>query len=164
MHHPTKYNSTQLNRGTWHPQTRARTRTHTTPHNTPSMTCSRFGPTRGRRSVSSAVLDRDFSTAGRLIKGSRSSLSAACAEMVVFINGNIEHMPTEVPALSTEQATLPSLQPEKAEVAALSAGEAEYAGEAGVDAAYDEYAREAGSASEEGVNAGCGDSTREGSD
>ena len=51
MHHPTKYNSTQINRGICHPQTRARMHTHTTPHNTPSMTCSRFGPTRGGRST-----------------------------------------------------------------------------------------------------------------
>ena len=115
---------------------------------------------------SSAVLE-GFSTAGRLITGSRSSLSAAYAEIVMLLNGNIEHMPIEVPTLSTEQAlqAVPRrLSNPKAEVAALFAGEAGSAGEAGVDAAYDEYAGEAGSADEEGVNAGCGDSAGEGSD
>ena len=117
--------------------------------------------------ASSAVLERYFSTAGRLIPGSRSSLSAAYAEMVMFLNGSIDHIPIEVPALSTEQAlqVVPRrLSNPKVEVAALSAGEAASAGEAGVDAPYDEYAGEAGSAGEEGVNAGCGDSAGEGSD
>ena len=51
MHHSTKYNSTQISRDTYHPQTRARMHTHTTPHNTPSMTCPRFGPTTDSRST-----------------------------------------------------------------------------------------------------------------
>ena len=54
--------------------------------------------------ASSAVLERDFCTAGRLIMGSRSSLSAAYAEMVMFLNKNIEHIPMEVLALSAMQA------------------------------------------------------------
>ena len=106
----------------------------------------------------SAVLERDFSRAGRLITGSGSGPSAAYAEMVMFLNGNIEHFPIEVPALSPEQAlqaVLRRLSNSKAGVAAVSADEAGPAGEAGVDAAYDEYAGEAGSAGEEGVNAGC---------
>ena len=77
----------------------------------------------------------------------------------MFLNGNQDHLPIEVSALSTRQAlqAVPRrLSNLKAEVAALSAGEAGFAGEAGVDAAYDEYAGEAGSAGEEGVNAGCG--------
>ena len=49
------------------------------------------------------VLERDFSTAGRLITGPRSRLNGGHPEMVLFLNGNQEHMPTEVPALSTEQ-------------------------------------------------------------
>ena len=117
--------------------------------------------------ASSAVLERDFSTAGRLITGSRSSLSAAYAEMVMILNGNVEHIPIEVPALSTEQALQAvhrRLCNPNAEVAAFSAAEAGSAVEAGVDAHYDEYTREAGSAGEESVNAGCGDSAREGSD
>ena len=85
----------------------------------------------------------------------------------MFLNGNVEHIPIEVPALSTEQAlqAVPRrLSNPKAEVAALSAGEAGSGGEAGMDAAYDEYAGETGSAGEEGVNAGCGDSAGQGSD
>ena len=85
----------------------------------------------------------------------------------MVLNGNIEHIRIEVPALSTEQAlqAVPRrLSNPKAEEAALSAGEAGSADEAGVDTAYDEYAGEAGSAGEEGVNAGCGDSAGEGSD
>ena len=124
--------------------------------------------TKPRLSVpaSSAVRERDFSTVGRLLTGSRSSLSAAYAEMVMFLNDNIDHIPIEVPALSTEQAlqAVPRrLSNPKAEVAALSAGEAGFAGEAGVDAACDEHAGEAESSGEEGVNAGYGDSAGEGS-
>ncbi|CAN0032778.1 unnamed protein product, partial [Sphacelaria rigidula] len=52
----------------------------------------------------SAVLERDFSTAGRLITGSRSRLDSAYAEMVLFLHGNHEYIPVKVPALSTEQA------------------------------------------------------------
>lgn len=76
--------------------------------------------------ASSAVLERDFSTAGRLITGSRSSLSAAYAEMVLFLNGNQDYIPIEVPALSTEQAlqAVPRrLSNPTAEVVALSVGE-----------------------------------------
>ena len=117
--------------------------------------------------ASFAVLERDFSAAGRPITSSRSNLSAAYAEMVMFLIGNIEHMPIEVPALSTEQAlqAVPRrLSNPKAEVSALAAGEAGSAGEAGVDTTCDEYAGEAGSAGEEGVNAGCSDSAGEGSE
>ena len=59
--------------------------------------------TRVLRSVpaSSAVLERDFSTAGRLTTGSRRSFTAGYAEMVMFLNGNQEHVPIEAPALST---------------------------------------------------------------
>ena len=85
----------------------------------------------------------------------------------MFLNGNTEHIPIEVPALSTEhalQAVPRRLSNPKAEVAALSAGEAGSSGEAGVDVHYDEYAGEAGSVGEEGVNASCGHSAGEGSD
>ena len=62
--------------------------------------------------------------------------------MVMFLNGNIKHIPVEVPALSTEQAlhSVPRrLSNPKAEVAALSAGEAGPAGKAGVGAPCDAY-------------------------
>ena len=55
-------------------------------------------------SVSSAGLERDFSTAGRLITGPRGRLDAVHVEMVLFLNGKQEYIPQEVPALSTEQA------------------------------------------------------------
>ena len=51
--------------------------------------------------VSSVVLERDFSTAGRLITGFRSKLDAMCVEMVLFLNGNQEYTPQELPSLST---------------------------------------------------------------
>ena len=199
MHHPTKYSSTQLNRGTCHPQTRARTHTHTTPHNAPSMATTRESRSNGASAASSQqeagasldvgstpeainVDDEDnnqtqalcagvfcrlgggFQHGGRLITGSWSSLSAAYAEMVMFLDGNIGHIPIEVQALSTEQAlrAVPRrLSNPKAEVAALSAGEAGFAAEAGVDAACEEYAGEAESPGEEGVDAGYGDSAGE---
>ena len=55
--------------------------------------------------ASSAVLERDLSTAGRLITETRSRLDAAYAEMVLFLNGSKEVIPHEVPRLTTEQAT-----------------------------------------------------------
>ena len=51
--------------------------------------------------ASFGILERDFSTAERLITGSRSRLDGA---IVLFLNGNQEHISQEVPALSTEQA------------------------------------------------------------
>ena len=54
--------------------------------------------------ASFAVLERNFSTAGRLITGSRIRLDAAYAGIVLFLNRNREYIPEEVPALSPEQA------------------------------------------------------------
>ena len=54
--------------------------------------------------TSSAVFEWDFSTTGRLITESRSRLDAAYAEMVLFLNGNQEYIPREVPAPSTAPA------------------------------------------------------------
>ncbi|CAN0124827.1 unnamed protein product [Pylaiella littoralis] len=50
-----------------------------------------------------AGLERDFSTAGRLITGARSRLSAAYVEMVLFLNGNQKYIPLEVPKLTRQQ-------------------------------------------------------------
>ena len=101
------------------PQTRARTHAHTTQHNTPSMTCPRFGPTRGSRSTRTWPAWLAYcSYAGVFCRpgegllhgrashdgGTQSSLSAAYAEIVMFLNRNIEYILIEVPALSTEQA------------------------------------------------------------
>ena len=55
--------------------------------------------------ASSTVLERDFKTAGRLMTEARSRLHNAFAEMVLFLNGNKEIVPHEVPRLTTEQAT-----------------------------------------------------------
>ena len=49
--------------------------------------------------ASAAVLERDFSTAGRLITGSRSRLAGEYVEMTLFLNGNKEYIPVEVPSL-----------------------------------------------------------------
>ena len=95
----------------------------------------------------------------------RSQQEAGDAEMATFLNENQDHIP--MPAPSTEQAlhSVPRrLSNPMAEVVALSAAEAGSASEAGVNAAYDEYAGKGGSAGEEGVNADCGDSAWEGSD
>lgn len=54
--------------------------------------------------VLSAVLERDFSSAGRLITECQSRLDAAYAEMVILLNLGRGHIPDEVPALSPEQA------------------------------------------------------------
>ena len=91
--------------------------------------------------ASSAVLERDFSTAGRLITGSCSRLGGGYVEMTLFLNGNLEYIPVEVPALSPQQAkeAMPRrFTNPKAEVAGLSSG-AEEVAKAGVD----EYATEA---------------------
>ena len=88
---------------------------------------------------SSAVLERDFSTAGRLITGSRSRLDTAYAEMVLFNDGNHEYIPQEVLALSTEQAlqaVLKRLSDPKPETDGLSSAGVEQ------DNDFDEYAVE----------------------
>ena len=112
--------------------------------------------------ASSAVLERDFSKAGRLVTGSRRS--GAYAEIVLFLNGNQHHVPIEMSILSPEQAlrAVPRrLSNLKAEMEAFSAGEARSTGEADVDATYDEHAGEAGKVD---VDAGYGEYTGKGQD
>ena len=99
--------------------------------------------------ASSTVVERDFSTAGRLLPGSGSGSgsgggrpdAAYYAEMVLFLNGNQDSIPAEVPALSIDQArdAIPvRLTNPSKRVADLSAGE-----EDGWDQhAVDEYAAE----------------------
>ncbi|CAN0262981.1 unnamed protein product, partial [Scytosiphon promiscuus] len=53
--------------------------------------------------ASSAVLERDFSTAGRLATGPYDRVSAPYMEMVLFLHANQEHIP-DVPELSSEEA------------------------------------------------------------
>lgn len=54
--------------------------------------------------ASSAVLEKDFSSTGRLGTGSRSRLDVAYSEMVLFLHGSKEFIPEDVPVLSAVQA------------------------------------------------------------
>ena len=97
--------------------------------------------------ASAAVLERDFSTAGRLITGSRSRLAGEYVEMTLFLNGNKEYIPVEVPSLSESQmkeAVPRRLTNPRAEVAALSTGVEDVVPVVVFDANInDEYAAEA---------------------
>ena len=97
--------------------------------------------------ASAAVLERDFSTAGRLITGSRSRLAGDYVEMTLFLNGNKEYIPVEVPSLSESQmkeAVPRRLTNPRAEVAALSTGVEDVVPVVVFDANInDEYAAEA---------------------
>ena len=88
--------------------------------------------------ASSAVLERDFSTAGRLITGNRSKLGAAFVEMVLFLNGNQEYIPMEVPVLSKDQESkaVPERLSNPTKTEQLSAGEV------AVDSSVDEFEAE----------------------
>lgn len=82
--------------------------------------------------------------AGRVLTGSRSRLGGEYVEMTLFLNGNQKYIPTEVPALSDEQAknALPRrLTNPTAKVVALSSGEEEVAKDIDVD----EYAADGAS-------------------
>lgn len=52
--------------------------------------------------ASSAVLERDFSAAGKLIAGSRSRLDATFTQMVLFLNGTLGGIPAEVAVMVVE--------------------------------------------------------------
>ena len=97
--------------------------------------------------ASAAVLERDFSTAGRLITGSRSRLAGKYVEMTLFLNGNKEYIPVEVPSLSESQmkeAVPRRLTNPRAEVAAPSTGVEDVVPVVVFDANInDEYAAEA---------------------
>ena len=97
--------------------------------------------------ASAAVLERDFSMAGRLITGSRSRLAGEYVEMTLFLNGNNEYIHVEVPSLSESQmkeAVPRRLTNPRAEVAALSTGVEDVVPVVVFDANInDEYAAEA---------------------
>ena len=117
--------------------------------------------------ASFAVLKSDFSTSGHLNTGSRSSLSVAYMKIVMLSaeTWNTFSLKCRLSQRSRRSRLYLAVSPNPtAEVTALSAGESGSADQAGVVAAYDEYAGEAGSAGEECVNAGCGDSAGESSD
>lgn len=54
--------------------------------------------------ASSAVLERDFGEAGKLVNRQRSSISPEYVEMLMFLRGALDAIPDDVPALSQEQA------------------------------------------------------------
>lgn len=54
--------------------------------------------------ASSAVLERDFGEAGKLLNRQRSSLSPAYVEMLMFLRGAGDVVPDDVPVLSEDQA------------------------------------------------------------
>eukprot|EP00752_Nemacystus_decipiens_P016992 g15216.t1 len=98
-------------------------------------------PRQGQVPASSAVLERDFSTAARVLSPSRSRMGAEYVEMTLFLNGSKNNIPREVPSLSEGQAkeALPRrlTDPTKA-VLALSSGEDEVEAEAEAEAEAEE--------------------------
>ena len=54
-------------------------------------------PHRRQSSIAALCAGVYFTTAGGLITGSRSSLTAAYADLLMFLNGNQDHIPIEVP-------------------------------------------------------------------
>lgn len=55
--------------------------------------------------ASSAVVEKDFNTTGRLVSENRSKMDAAYAEMVLFLHSNESYIPDVVPKLSAGQMT-----------------------------------------------------------
>lgn len=52
--------------------------------------------------ASAAVLERDFSDAGRMMTSSRSTTDAKYVEMVLFLHGNVDLIPEDIPKLPTD--------------------------------------------------------------
>ncbi|CAN0026993.1 unnamed protein product, partial [Ectocarpus fasciculatus] len=52
--------------------------------------------------ASAAVLERDFSDAGRMMTSSRSSTDTKYVEMVLFLHGNLDLIPEDIPELPAE--------------------------------------------------------------
>ncbi|CAM9895380.1 unnamed protein product [Scytosiphon promiscuus] len=50
--------------------------------------------------ASAAVLERDLSDAGRMMTSSRSTMDTKYVEMILFLHGNLDLMPAEIPALT----------------------------------------------------------------
>ena len=51
---------------------------------------------------SAAVLERDFSDAGRMMTSSRSTTDAKYVEMILFLHGNVDLIPEDIPELPTD--------------------------------------------------------------
>ena len=54
----------------------------------------------GNAAASAAVLERDFSDAGRMMTSSRSTMDSKYVEMILFLHGNLDLMPQDIPKLS----------------------------------------------------------------
>ena len=54
--------------------------------------------------ASTAVLERDFSDAGRMMTSSRSATDSKYVEMILFLHGNLDLIPQEIPKLSPDGA------------------------------------------------------------
>ena len=50
--------------------------------------------------ASAAVLERDFSDAGRMMTSSRSTMDSKYVEMIPFLHGNLDLIPRDIPKLS----------------------------------------------------------------
>jgi len=54
--------------------------------------------------ASAAVLERDFSDAGRMMTSSRSTMDSKYVEMILFLHGNLDLIPQDIPKLSAAAA------------------------------------------------------------
>ena len=54
--------------------------------------------------ASAAVLERDFSDAGRMMTSSRSTMDSKYVEMILFLHGNLDLIPQDTPKLSAAAA------------------------------------------------------------
>ncbi|CAM9698502.1 unnamed protein product, partial [Ectocarpus sp. 12 AP-2014] len=52
--------------------------------------------------ASAAVLERDFSDAGRMMTSSGSTTDAKYVEMILFLHGNLDLIPEDIPELPTD--------------------------------------------------------------
>ncbi|CAM9923899.1 unnamed protein product, partial [Laminaria digitata] len=52
--------------------------------------------------ASAAVLERDFSAAGRMMTSSRSSTDSKYVEMILFLHGNLDIIPRDILKLSPD--------------------------------------------------------------
>ena len=54
--------------------------------------------------ASSKRIERDFSSAGQLLSSTRSTTDAAWVEMILFLHGNKDLIPPDVPELTNQEA------------------------------------------------------------
>ena len=56
--------------------------------------------------ASSGRIEREFSSAGQLLSSTRSTMDAAWVEMILFLHGNKDLIPRDVPELTSDEARL----------------------------------------------------------